>query len=71
MRHPIAEIHFEQVVFGDPDDLLTFVAYWYHVPRVGDMVSLSETGGVWGKVESATWLDGHVIIRLKSRRNDA
>lgn len=58
----LVEIRFEQELWGDPNEKITATLLWYHVPRVGDLIALSD---MQGKVQSVTWLDSDkVIIRL-------
>lgn len=54
------------ITFVDTTDKQEMVEVsWYHVPRVGDHVDLSEPSQMVGKVIDVTWTEDSVWVRVK------
>jgi len=63
--HPLMTINFVSTDGRfDP-----FIRQWYHVPRVGDLISIAidlEAHLAIGEVEGVIWTDGQVTVRVRS-----
>lgn len=71
--HPMMEIRFRQTLYGDPDEEVEVTVNWYHVPSVGDEISLFDTdihGPVQGRVQVMEWAETYVIAHLRGRNRD-
>ena len=63
--HPLMEIRFEQGLYGDPNTTVEVIVFWYHTPKVGDLIDLSTI--LQGRVETITWYADYIIVQLQGR----
>jgi len=62
--HPLMEIRFEQELYGDPNTTVEVIVFWYHTPKVGDLIALPS---VQGRVKTVTWCLDYIIVRLHGK----